>query len=148
MKEPLSNTNRRQFLKTGGVLAAGLLSHEARAATNPLPALSSNPRTQAAMPTRNLGKTGYKVGIFSLGGQSAIEEPNNFDIAVPLIERALDLGVNFIDTAPRYGPPDRWSEQYIGASWTTAATTSSFPPRAWCAAVTAPSGTSSSPSSS
>jgi len=114
MKQPLSNTNRRQFLKTGGVLAAGLLSHEARAATNPLPALSSNPRTQAAMPTRNLGKTGYKVGIFSLGGQSAIEEPNNFDIAVPLIERALDLGVNFIDTAPRYGPPDRWSEQYIG----------------------------------
>jgi aryl-alcohol dehydrogenase-like predicted oxidoreductase len=66
------------------------------------------------MPTRNLGKTGYKVGIFSLGGQSAIEQPNNFDVAVPLIERALDLGVNFIDTAPRYGLPERWSEQYIG----------------------------------
>jgi len=66
------------------------------------------------MPTRNLGKTGYKVGIFSLGGQSAIEQPNNFDVAVPLIERALDLGVNLIDTAPRYGVPERWSEQYIG----------------------------------
>lgn len=35
------------------------------------------------MPTRNLGKTGYKVGIFSLGGQAAVEKPNNFDIAVP-----------------------------------------------------------------
>ena len=66
------------------------------------------------MPTRNLGKTGFKVGLFSLGGQSAIEQPNNFDVAVPLIERALDLGVNFIDTAPRYGLPERWSEQYIG----------------------------------
>lgn len=66
------------------------------------------------MPTRNLGETGYKVGIFSLGGQSAIEQPNNFDVAVPLIERALDLGVNLIDTAPRYGLPERWSEQYIG----------------------------------
>ena len=66
------------------------------------------------MPTRNLGRTGYKVGIFSLGGQSAIEQPNNFDVAVPLIERALDLGVNLIDTAPRYGLPERWSEQYIG----------------------------------
>jgi aryl-alcohol dehydrogenase-like predicted oxidoreductase len=66
------------------------------------------------MPTRNLGKTGFKVGIFSLGGQSAIEQPNNFNVAVPLIERALDLGVNFIDTAPRYGLPERWSEQYIG----------------------------------
>jgi hypothetical protein len=66
------------------------------------------------MPTRNLGKTGFKVGIFSLGGQSAIEQPNNWDIAVPLIERALDLGVNLIDTAPRHGIPERWSEQYIG----------------------------------
>lgn len=66
------------------------------------------------MPMRDLGKTGFKVGIFSLGGQSAIEQPNNFNVAVPLIERALDLGVNFIDTAPRYGLPERWSEQYIG----------------------------------
>ena len=101
MKPPPSFPDRRQFLKTGGALAAGLLSHEAQAATNQLPALPANPRTQASMPTRNLGKTGYKVGIFSLGGQSAIEQPNNFKVAVPLIERALDLGVNFIDTTPR-----------------------------------------------
>src|SRR5215469_16622504 len=114
MKQPVSFINRRGFLKTGGALAAGLLSHAAQDATNPLPALPANPRTQASMPTRNLGKTGYKVGIFSLGGQSAIEQPNNFDVAVPLIERALDLGVNLIDTAPRYGLPERWSEQYIG----------------------------------
>jgi uncharacterized protein len=114
MKQPPSFPDRRQFLKTGGALAAGLLTHEVQAAQNQLPALPSNPKTQASMPTRNLGKTGFKVAIFSLGGQSAIEQPNNFDIAVPLIERALDLGVNFIDTAPRYGPPERWSEQYIG----------------------------------
>jgi len=114
MKQPPSFPNRRGFLKTGGALGAGVLAHEARAATKQLPALPVNPKTQASMPTRNLGKTGYKVGIFSLGGQSAIEQPNNFDVAVPLIERALDLGVNFIDTAPRYGLPERWSEQYIG----------------------------------
>ena len=59
--------NRRGFLKTGGVLAAGLLSHEVEAVTNQLPALPSNTRTQqASMPTRNLGKTGFKAGIFSL----------------------------------------------------------------------------------
>src|SRR5215469_5508467 len=114
MKQPFSFPDRRQFLKTGGALAAGLLCYEAQAQTNQLPALPVNPRTQSSMPTRNLGKTGYKVAIFSLGGQSAIERPNNFDAAVPLIERALDLGVNFIDTAPRYGLPERWSEQYIG----------------------------------
>lgn len=66
------------------------------------------------MPTRNLGKTGYKVGIFSLGGQAAIEKHDNFDVAVPIIERALDLGVNYIDTSSIYGGPDRWSEQYVG----------------------------------
>jgi aryl-alcohol dehydrogenase-like predicted oxidoreductase len=66
------------------------------------------------MPTRNLGKTGYKVGIFSLGGQAALEHANNFDAAVPLIERALDLGVNYIDTSSIYGGPERWSEQYVG----------------------------------
>ena len=114
MKQLRFFSHRRRFLKTGGALAAGLLARGAPAATNRFPALPSNPRTQGAMPTRNLGKTGYKVGIFSLGGQSAIEQPNNFDVAVPLIERALDLGVNLIDTAPRYGLPERWSEQYIG----------------------------------
>jgi len=114
MNQPPSSINRRGFLKTGGVLAAGVLAHKAQAATNLLPALPDNPKTQGSMPTRNLGKTGYKVGLFSLGGQSAIEQPDNFDVAVPLIERALDLGVNLIDTAPRYGFPERWSEQYIG----------------------------------
>ncbi|HEY2001844.1 MAG TPA: aldo/keto reductase, partial [Acidobacteriaceae bacterium] len=110
------NSDRRNFLKAGGAVAAGLLAQgavSARAATTlgPMPA---NPRTMAAMPTRNLGKTGYKVGIFSLGGQAALEKPNNFDVAVPIIERALDLGVNYIDTSSIYGGPPRWSEQYVG----------------------------------
>jgi hypothetical protein len=47
----------------------------------------ANPRTQAAMPTRNLGKTGYGVGLFSLGGQSAVEKPNNFDVPTNLVPR-------------------------------------------------------------
>jgi hypothetical protein len=67
-----------------------------------------------AMPTRNLGRTGYRVGIFSLGGQAALEKSNNFETAVPIIDRALDLGVNYIDTSSIYGGPERWSEQYVG----------------------------------
>jgi aryl-alcohol dehydrogenase-like predicted oxidoreductase len=66
------------------------------------------------MPTRNLGRTGHRVGIFSLGGQAALEQPNNEAIAVPILERALDLGVNYIDTSARYGGDLRWSEQYVG----------------------------------
>jgi hypothetical protein len=66
------------------------------------------------MPTRNLGRTGYRVGIFSLGGQAAVEQPNNEAVAVPIVERALDLGVNYVDTAAAYGGPQRWSQRYIG----------------------------------
>jgi hypothetical protein len=66
------------------------------------------------MPTRNLGRTGYRVGIFSLGGQAAVEQPNNEAVAVPIVERAIDLGVNYIDTAAAYGGPQRWSQRHIG----------------------------------
>lgn len=123
----MSNTNdgnkksaglrRRDVLKLGGAAAAGFAARAALAEEKPhaLPSLPENPRTQDAMPTRNLGRTGFRVGIFSLGGQSAIEKANNADIAVPLIERSLDLGVNYIDTSARYGGVEhRWSEQYIG----------------------------------
>jgi uncharacterized protein len=110
-----SNRNRRAFLKASGVMTAAVLGaaalpEVARAES----ALPSNPKTSGSMPTRNLGKTGYKVGIFSLGGQAAIEHANNEAVAVPIIERALDLGVNYIDTSAIYGGPERWSEQYVG----------------------------------
>ena len=52
--------------------------------------------------------------IFSLGGQAALEKPDNSDVAVPIINRALDLGVNYLDTSSIYGGPMRWSEQYVG----------------------------------
>src|ERR1700676_4037493 len=111
----ITSSNRRTFLKAGGIMGAAALG----SATLPgvVSGQSVSPsRTSApdAMPTRNLGKTGYKVGIFSLGGQAALEKPNNFDAAVPIIEPALDLGVNYLDTSSIYGGPDRWSEQYVG----------------------------------
>ena len=116
MKQAPSILDRRNFLMTGGAVAAGLLTQGTRPmrAAGVLPALPANAKTSGSMPTRNLGKIGYKVGIFSLGGQAALEKANNFDAAVPLIERALDLGVNYIDTSSIYGGPERWSEQYVG----------------------------------
>lgn len=105
-------------------LAGQAISSAAHAAAAPAQAILGtaatptgppvNPATAQAMPTRNLGKTGFKVGIFSLGGQAVIERAQKEDTAVPLIDRALDLGVNYIDTSSIYGGPERWSEQYIG----------------------------------
>lgn len=97
---------RRTFLKAGGATVAGLF-----ASTGPTGAQTPQ---KPAMPTRNLGRTGYKTGIFSLGGQAALERPNNEAAAVPIIDRALDLGVNYIDTSSIYGGKDRWSERYVG----------------------------------
>ncbi len=64
------------------------------------------------MPLRQLGKTGHKVSIFSLGGESAVENRRNRKKAVDLINRAIDGGVNYIDTAPSYGAGG--SEENIG----------------------------------
>ncbi len=104
---------RRDVLKLGAAATVGLLAGGPTDAAA-LPALPQNPVTPKAMPTRNLGRTGYRVGIFSLGGQASIEKPDNDAVAVPIVERALDLGVNYIDTSARYGGEQRWSERYIG----------------------------------
>ena len=104
---------RRAFLKLGGAAAAGLMGHAASGQTTAT-AATENPTAALPMPVRNLGRTGYKVGVFSLGGQAALERGHNEDIAVPIVERALDLGVNYIDTSSIYGGPERWSERYVG----------------------------------
>lgn len=109
------DSSRRDFLKKSSVLGAAVVAGKVTGtASSKLPPLPLNPATEKAMPTRNLGRTGYRVGIFSLGGQASIEQPNNEAVAVPIIERAIDLGVNYIDTAAMYGGEQRWSQRYIG----------------------------------
>lgn len=61
-------------------------------------------------PARPLGKTGHTACLFSLGGQATLEEPGRRDDAIAIIHRAIDLGVNYLDTAPLYGP----SQDYLG----------------------------------
>ena len=55
------------------------------------------------MPERPLGRTGHRVRLFSLGGQATLERAGRHDDAVAIINRAIDLGVNYIDTAAAYG---------------------------------------------
>ena len=114
MKNEEKSSSRRNFIKTTGALTAGLvasgvLGNAASAAPQPF-----NPATPDAMPTRNLGRTGYRVGIFSLGGQATLEQPDKEAESVAIIERAIDLGVNYLDTAAMYGGTGRWSQRYIG----------------------------------
>jgi len=62
------------------------------------------------MPLRKLGKTGELVSILGLGGSFTIAASDRVEEAEKIIHRALDLGVNYIDTAPSYGS----SEKNIG----------------------------------
>jgi hypothetical protein len=57
------------------------------------------------LPKRALGRTGHMVGIYSLGGQATLETPGKEELSVQIINRAIDLGINYIDTAAWYGRP-------------------------------------------
>ena len=52
-----------------------------------------------------LGKTGHNVCIYSLGGQATLETPGKEEVSVKIINRTIDLGINYIDTAAWYGRP-------------------------------------------
>ncbi|UCH63686.1 MAG: aldo/keto reductase [Fidelibacterota bacterium] len=94
--------DRRTFLK--GSLAAlaglgltapgGIIAKNVARATEP----STKP-----IPKRPLGKTGHQVAIYGLGGLFTTSMHDRHDEAVEIINRAIDLGVNYIDTSAWYG---------------------------------------------
>ncbi|NLX42533.1 MAG: aldo/keto reductase [Chloroflexi bacterium] len=55
------------------------------------------------LPTRPLGKTGVQVTQLGLGGLYGVAQLSGHEQAVEIINRAIDLGINYIDTASRYG---------------------------------------------
>ena len=107
----MKNINRRNFLGTGlaavaSVTVGNAIAGETAAKAVPVKNKNEHPfneRTYGAMPTRSFGRTGYKVGILSLGGQATLEMPGTEDVSEKIINRAIDLGVNYIDTAASYG---------------------------------------------
>jgi aryl-alcohol dehydrogenase-like predicted oxidoreductase len=106
------DVTRREFVKMGVASAAALAVAPALGAAAP------------PMPERPLGRTGHNVRLFSLGGQASIEQPDKHDVSIAIINRAIDLGVNYIDTAAAYGRPrdaakQRWeldgiSQTFVG----------------------------------
>ena len=67
---------------------------------------------QSPLPQRPLGQTGAAVTLFGLGGEGVLRTYDRAAEAVRVIQRALDHGVNYCDTAPAYAG----SLDYYGAA--------------------------------
>src|SRR5262249_20541545 len=84
-----------------------------RSAFHQAPKTPSGPEAAVpAIPTRPLGRTGRDVTLFGLGGEGVLRTHGREADAVRVIQRALDQGVTYCDTAPAYAS----SMDYYGAA--------------------------------
>ena len=98
--------SRRQFLENVGVGAAagtGLLLLKDVAGALPATDL---------IPKRTLGRTGVKVSILAFGCGSRFLMYKDDDSASAILNRAIDSGITYLDTAYSYG--DGQSETRVG----------------------------------
>lgn len=91
------STSRREFLQSTalGGLAAGTVAG-----------------AQTKLPTRMLGKTGERVSILAFGGGSRFFSIKDEEKAIQHVQRALEMGITYIDTSDDYG--NGLSERLLG----------------------------------
>lgn len=64
------------------------------------------------LPRRTLGRTGLSVSVVGLGGESLLKKESSgrngdkYSEAIDYVRRALELGINYFDTAPIYYPSE------------------------------------------
>ncbi len=86
---------RREFIRAVAAVAVGLECGAGRA--------RSATAAEKTIPRSVLGKTGAEVSILALGGVIGMQlPPSESQDPVAIAETALDLGVNYFDTAPSY----------------------------------------------
>ncbi len=110
MTDRSNERTRREFLKTAAAASSATVL---TAAAGPVLAADKEKAPAAkladAMPKRVLGKTGMKVSVLSFGGGSQFLKNKNGDWE-PLLQRAVDLGINYFDTHQNYKTEQRFGE--------------------------------------
>src|SRR5437879_13774245 len=99
-----SDVSRRKVLERIGASAAA-------GAALPLLKTEANSASEA-LPHRVLGRTGASVSILAFGCGSRFLMYEDEDKALAALNRALDLGITYLDTAYAYG--DGKSETRVG----------------------------------
>jgi hypothetical protein len=95
------NISRREFL--GSTALTGMAA----------PALmGAETDSKTGMPTRILGRTGARVSVLAFGCGSRFLAYKDPDKAGEALNRALDQGITYVDTAYGYG--DGKSEEWVG----------------------------------
>lgn len=98
---------RRHFIKTTSTGIAGGMAMLACAKKGSDP---SDQPIEGQLPKRSLGKTGLNISMLSFGGGSQFMANAN-GVWEPLLERALEWGINYFDTSIDYnGSEERFAE--------------------------------------
>ena len=102
MKLYTDNT-RREFLRKliAGTSAMGLapLMGSLQSCTTS----GGDPGSILKIPQRAFGATGESVGIYSLGAQATVEQVGMKEQAIAIVNKCIDMGINYIDTSAWYG---------------------------------------------
>ena len=109
MKLSIDNT-RRDFLRKliAGTTAMGMapLLGSLQSCTS----TGGNPASVLKIPQRPFGATGESVGIYSLGAQATVEQVGMKEQAIAIVNKCIDMGINYIDTSAWYGQNGNSSE--------------------------------------
>ena len=69
------------------------------------------------LPLRRLGRTELEVTCLGMGGAGIGRGDVTDDEAIEAVHRAIDLGINYLDTAPLYGESERRVGLALADSW-------------------------------
>jgi uncharacterized protein len=98
--------SRREFLERSGLAVGAVAAMPALP-----PGVASDPVATPKLPHRTLGRTGARVSILAFGcGSRFLMYPE--DQASAVLEKAIDSGIDYLDTAEGYG--DGESERRVG----------------------------------